>query len=88
MSYSIITLLINKIPLFDCPYFSRYWSVPALQSPCFPGCDVINFEINLIFLIKPSFYMTKTSRQKFEYLENEKSFYSKMKSVFYYFYSL
>ena len=22
---------------------------------CFPGCDVINFEIKLIFLIKPSF---------------------------------
>ena len=26
---------------------------------CFLGCDVINFEINLIFLIKPSLYMTK-----------------------------
>ena len=25
---------------------------------CFPS-DVINFEINLIFLIKPLFYMTK-----------------------------
>ena len=26
---------------------------------CFPGCDVINFEINLIFLIKSFFYMTE-----------------------------
>ena len=37
-------------------------------------CDVINFEINLIFLIKPFFYMTKKSRQKLKYLENDKSF--------------
>ena len=28
---------------------------------CFPGCDVINFGINYIFLIKPFFYMTKKS---------------------------
>ena len=27
---------------------------------CLPGCDVMNFEIKLIFLIKPFFvYMTK-----------------------------
>ena len=38
------------------------------------GCDVINFGINLIFLIKLFFYMTKKSRQKFKYFENEKSF--------------
>ena len=31
---------------------------------CFPGCDVINFEINLIFLIRSFFCMTKNSRQK------------------------
>ena len=41
---------------------------------CYPGCDVINFEINLIFLIKPFFDMTENSRQKFQYLENKKSF--------------
>ena len=35
---------------------------------------VINFEINLLFLIKPFFYMTKKSRQKCKYLENEKNF--------------
>ena len=41
---------------------------------CFTGCDVINLEINLIFLIKPFFYMTEKLRQKFKYLENKKSF--------------
>ena len=41
---------------------------------CFPGCDVINFEINVIFLIKYFFYMSKNSKEKLKYLENEKSF--------------
>ena len=34
----------------------------------------LNFEIDLIFLIKPFPYTMKRSRQKFEYLENGKSF--------------
>ena len=41
---------------------------------CFPGCDVIDFETNLTFLIKLIFCVTKKSRQKFKYAENEKSF--------------
>ena len=31
---------------------------------CFPGCDVINFEINLSFFVKPFLYMTKKLEQK------------------------
>ena len=46
----------------------------CIKNVCFPGYDVINFEINLIFLISGFFYMTKNSRQKFKYLKNEKSF--------------
>ena len=38
---------------------------------CFPGCDAINLEIDLIFLIKLFFYMTKKLRQNFKYLENK-----------------
>ena len=41
---------------------------------CFLGCGAINFRINFILIIKPFFYMTKKSRQKFKYLDNEKSF--------------
>ena len=41
---------------------------------CYPGCEIMNFEINLIFLIKPFFSMTKKLRQKFKYLKNKKSF--------------
>ena len=39
-----------------------------------PGCDVMNFEVNLIFLIKPFSYMTKKSWQKLKSFENKKSF--------------
>ena len=39
------------------------------ESLCFPCCDVINFENNVIFLIKPFFY-----QQNLKYLENEMSF--------------
>ena len=41
---------------------------------CQLGCDVINFKIDLIFLIELFLYMTKKSRQKLKYLKNEKSF--------------
>ena len=41
---------------------------------CCPVYDVINFEINHIFLIKSLFQITKKSGQKYEYLKNEKSY--------------
>ena len=47
---------------------------------CKPGCGVMDFEVNLIFLIKLFSYMSKKSGQKLEtlrkekYLEKEKSF--------------
>ena len=52
---------------------------------CEPRCDVIKFEINLIFLIKPFCYMTKKSRQKLKYLENENSLWDEIKSIFHHF---
>ena len=52
---------------------------------CWPGCEVIKFEINLIFLIKPFWYMNKKSGQKLKYLENEKSFWGEIKNIFHYF---
>ena len=39
---------------------------------CYPVCNVINFEINLSFLIEPFSYMTKNSEKKLKYLKNEK----------------
>ena len=45
------------------------------------GFDVINFEINLTFQIRLIFYMAQKSKQKFKYLENEKSFQGEIKSI-------
>ena len=39
-----------------------------------PVCEVINFENNLIFLVKPFFYITKKSVQKCKYFKNKKNF--------------
>ena len=50
-----------SISWLDCLYFSRYLTITV------PDCDVINFGINLIFLIKAFCYKTKKSRQKIKY---------------------
>ena len=57
----------------------------CITTACYPGFDVINFEIKLIFLINSFIYMTKKSRQKFKYLENRKSFSGEIKSIFHHF---
>ena len=50
---------------------------------CKLSSGVMNFEVKLIFLIKPfSLYMTKKSWQKLKYLEKEKSFWDEIKIIF------
>ena len=49
---------------------------------CFLGWDVINFEIKLFLSNQAVFYMSKKPRQKFKYIENEKTFSGEIKSVF------
>ena len=54
---------------------------------CFPGCEVINFEINqdlnqLIFLIKPLFYMTKKTKQNLNTFRMKSAFKVKHFSSF------
>ena len=39
-----------------------------------PICEVISFKINLSFLIKLFFYITKKLGQKYKYFKNEKNF--------------
>ena len=65
---SCYILLTEQISLFEI------LGNMCITVTCFLGCDIINFETNVVFLIKPYLHMTKTSRQKFSYLENEKSF--------------
>ena len=46
----------------------------------FLGCDVISFEFTFNFLIRPFFYMTKNSKQKFNF-KMKRDF--KMKKAFF-----
>ena len=68
------------------PFFFEILVNMCIVIVCEPSRDVINFEINLIFLIKPFSYMTNKSRQKLKYLENEKSFQREIKGIFHLFY--
>ena len=45
----------------------------------------MDLKLYLTFLIKSFLYMTKKSTQKLKYLENEKSFYGEIKSIFHHF---
>ena len=76
--YDISRKMFLVLYSFNCPNFVVWLPLlldiltnKCIAIICFPGCD-INFEINLMFLIKPFFYMTKKLGQK--YLENGKSF--------------
>ena len=81
--FSYCILLTDQIPLSDCLYFSRYWEICVLQ--LFVNQAVTPQNLKLNFLFKPFRYMTKKSRQKLEYLENEKSFWCEIKSIFHHF---
>ena len=82
--FSCYILLAHQISLSDCLYFSRYWAICVLHL-FVNQADIRNLEIKLIFLIKPLRYMTKKSRQKFKYLENEKSLWGEKKAFFFFF---
>ena len=49
---------------------------------CFLGCNIRNFEIEFIFLIKSFFYEIKKSKQTFEYLE-KKELLSEKNNIFF-----
>ena len=81
-----------KLFNFQDPFCSVwFWLVVNLANlqtykinPLFVISAII-FDINLNFLIKPFFFMTKKSRQSFKYLKNEKSFQGDVKSIFHHF---
>ena len=64
--FSFYILLIDGISLSGCLYFARYVIYEICTSIIFwPCCDVMYFEVNFVFLIKPFFLhdqkvMTKT----------------------------
>ena len=76
--FSCYILLTYQISFSNCLYFSRYWAICVLQLFVNQTVTSSNLKLILSFLFclsfKPFRYMTKGSRQKLEYLENEKSF--------------
>ena len=56
--FSGYMLLTDQIPLSD---YLEILGNMCIAIVCFPDCDVISFEINVIFLIKP--FLTWPKRQ-------------------------
>ena len=54
MYFSCFSLLIDQISLFGCIYFETL-GIMCIAIVCKPGCDVMNFEVNPILLIRPFF---------------------------------
>ena len=52
--FSCYILLIDQVSFFGCPYLVSYYAIGVLQL-FVTSRDVKNFEVNLIFLIKPFF---------------------------------
>ena len=72
--FSSCILLTYQFSLPDLPLLLEILGNICIIIACIEGSDVMNFQINLIFLIEPFFYMTKKAGQIVKYLESEKSF--------------
>ena len=68
--------------IVELPFVLEILTNICIAIVCEPGCDVINLEINLVFLIKPFFYMTKKSKQKLKYIVNKKEVFKWNKKHF------
>ena len=77
--FSCYILLPDQILLSGCLYFVRYWAIRVLQFFVNkqPSCDVIHFEISLIFLIK-SLFLTVFSYHVACTFQSEYTLYSSL----------
>ena len=66
---SYYTLLVDKLPQL----LSEILSSMCVAIVCEPGCEVISFVINLIFLIKP-FFLQAESQKKLNILRTKGAF--------------
>ena len=67
--------------LYHYKDFKDYWDRIAPRK--YDSYNIVPVVVCVIFAVKPFCYMTKKSRQKLKYLENEKSSWRKIKSIFY-----
>ena len=78
--HHILCMVLLILYSINLPYFIFWLPVllEILDNICYviiycPFCDVINKKIELSFLIKPFFFITKMSGQKRKYVKNKKS---------------
>ena len=67
---SYYTLLVDKLPQL----LSEILSNMCIAIVCEPGCEVISFVINLIFLIKPFFLQAESQKKKLNILRTKGAF--------------
>ena len=82
-----LTLYCNDWPVFIArlSLLLEMWVNVSVKFVCWPGCDVVDFRVCHIFLIRPFSCVIKASRQRFECLENEMSLRREMESIFHHF---
>ena len=62
------------------PWLCEILGNMCIAIACKPCYDVMNFEVNFIFLIKPIFIHDQKVVAKLKYFENRKSFYDEIKT--------
>ena len=74
--FSCYVLSPHQILLFGCLHFVIYWAICVSQLFVNQVVTSQTLKLTLNESLESTrfFYMTKKSRQKFKYLENEKSF--------------
>ena len=78
----ILLLIIYYLTKFDDIMWSSFWVIPNITSAnlCKPIHDIINYYTSICPF--ESGKCGKEKMQKFEYLENEKSFLDELKNIF------
>ena len=71
--FSCYILLTDQISLSGCINFVRYWTVRVLQLFFNQVVTPLILKLTLCFQLTRFFYRAKKSRQKFKYLDIEKS---------------
>ena len=71
-------LLTNQILLIIClPLLREILGNMCIVIVCEPGCDVVNFEVTLTFLIKQIFLRDQKVKTKINILRTKKAFKTK-----------
>ena len=79
----ILLLVIYYLTKFDDIIWSGFWVIPKISSAniCKPIHDIINYSTSICPFVSGKCRKEGKKLQKFEYLENEKSFLDEIKNT-------